>query len=240
MKTLDGPQSGARGDVVASRNHYGQHHRKRGRPKKKCTSDRLWSDAAMRAVAEAWDNLTDEQYQAWAVAGPRVRSRKVLGKSSRLDARGFFSKINLPRAHVGQTLLTWPPAVADFGSNPAKAFTIAHDSRGVVLHLTLARAPADEIVVYASPPCNRGKRRNWDYRLLGLLSSPIKGVNDISVLYMKKYGLPLEGKRVFIRTRQEINGWRGEPWEASAVVPPREGGSGSRRGRQANGAKQGV
>jgi hypothetical protein len=240
MKTLDGPQVGSCGEVVASRNHYGQHHRKRGHPKKRRTADRLWSDAAMRAVAEAYDNLTEEQWRAWAIAGPREPSRKVLGKTGHLDARAFFSKINLPRAHVGQPLLTDPPAQADFGSNPVEAFTISHDRRGIVLQLVLARAPADEIVVYASPHCNRGKRRNWDCRLLGLLSSPVKGVNDITVLYIKKYGVPPEGKRVFIRTQQQINGWRGKPWEASAVVPPKEDASGSRKGRQARGADQRV
>jgi hypothetical protein len=240
MKTLDGPQVGACGETVASRNHYGQHHRKRGHPKKRRTADRLWSDAAMRAVAEAYDNLTDEQWRAWAIAGAKEPSRKVLGKAGHLDARAFFSKINLPRAHVGQPLLTDPPAQADFGSNPVEAFTISHDRRGIVLQLVLARAPADEIVVYASPHCNRGKRRNWDCRLLGLLSSPVKGMNDITVLYIKKYGVPPEGKRVFIRTQQQINGWRGKPWEASAVVPPKEDASGSRKGRQARGADQRV
>jgi hypothetical protein len=65
-------------------------------------------------------------------------------------------------------------------------------------------------------------------------------VNDITVLYIKKYGVPPEGKRVFIRTQQQINGWRGKPWEASAVVPPKEDASGSRKGRQARGADQRV
>ena len=51
MKTFDGPQSGARGDVVASRNHYGQHLRTRGRPGKRFTVARFQSDTAMRIVA---------------------------------------------------------------------------------------------------------------------------------------------------------------------------------------------
>jgi hypothetical protein len=59
MRTLDGPQTGARGDVVASRNHYGQHLRKRGRPGKRLTVARFQSDTAMRIVAEAWNHLAE-------------------------------------------------------------------------------------------------------------------------------------------------------------------------------------
>jgi hypothetical protein len=194
----------------------------------------------MRIVSEAWENLTDEQYHAWHVAGPSVPSRTVLGKSGRLDGRGFFSKINLPRARLGQELLSEPPSPANFGPNPVVAFIIANDGSGIALKLALARVPAGEIMVYGSPPCNRGKRRCWDLRVLGLLRAPVKGVNDITELYVKKYGVPPVGKRVFIRTRQQMNGWQDKPWETSAVVPPRERGSGSRRGGQGRGATQGV
>jgi hypothetical protein len=85
MRTLDGPQSGARGDVVASRNHYGQHLRKRGRPGKRLTIARFQSDTAMRIVAEAWNHLAEEQRDRWCLAGPYLPSRAVLGKASRLD-----------------------------------------------------------------------------------------------------------------------------------------------------------
>ena len=169
MRTLDGPQSGARGDVVASRNHYGQHLRKKGRPRKRLTLARFQSDTAMRIVAEAWNDLTDAQRDRWYVAGPHVPSRKVLGKAGRLDGRGFFSKVNLPRARLGQELLLEPPAEESFGRNPAVAFTITNDKWDFAMELTLSRAPTEEIMLWASPPCNAGKRRNWDYRVLGLL-----------------------------------------------------------------------
>src|ERR1035438_4584020 len=121
MRTLDGPQSGARGELVASRNHYGQHLRKKGHPRKRLTVARDEADKAMFIVAEAWNNLTDAQQDRWYVAGPHVPSRKVLGKAGRLDGRGFFSKVNLPRARLGQELLLEPPEQTDFGRNPAVA-----------------------------------------------------------------------------------------------------------------------
>jgi hypothetical protein len=240
MKTLDGPQIGAHGEVVASRNHYGQHLRKKGHPKKLLTAARLQSDTAMRIVAEAWNNLTDEHRDRWYVAGPYVPSRKVFGKAGRLDGRGFFFKANLPRARLGQELLPEPPAQAGFGRNPAVAFIITNDKWDFAMELTLARAPTEEIMLWASPPCNAGKKRNWDYRVLGLLQTPVEGVNNFRRLYVKRFGVPPVGKRVFVRIRQQTNGWRGDPWEGSAVVPPRDGGPESRSNRSGRGTNRGV
>ena len=228
MRTLDGPQSGARGDVVASRNHYGQHLRKRGRPGKQHTLARFQSDTAMRIVAEAWNNLSEAQRDRWCLTGPAVPSRKVLGKTGRLDGRGFFSKVNLPRARVGQELLLEPPPEESFAQNPAVAFTITNDKWDFAMELTLARTPTGDIMLWASPPCNAGKRRNWDYRVLGLLPTPVEGANSFRRQYVKRFGVPPVGAKVFLRVREQTNGWRGAPWEASAVVPPREGGSQSR------------
>ena len=133
----------------------------------------------------------------WYLAGPYVPSRKVLGKAGRLDGRGFFFKVNLPRARLGQELLLEPPAQPGFAQNPAVAFTITNDKWDFAMELTLARAPTEEIMLWASPPCNAGKRRNWDYRVLGLLQTPVEGANNFRRLYVKRFGVPPVGKRVF-------------------------------------------
>ena len=240
MKTLYEPESGVHGEVVARRNHYGQHLRKRGHPRKRLTVARYQPDTAMRIVAEAWNKLPDEQGDRWYVAGPQVPSRKVFGKAGRLDGRGFFFKANLPRARLGQELLLEPPAQAGFGRNPAVAFTIINDKWDFAMELTLSRVPTEEIMLWASPPCNAGKRRNWDYRVLGLLPTPVEGANNFRRLYVKRFGVPPVGQRVFVRVRQQTNGWRGEPWEGSAVVPPSEGGSGSQSNRSGRVRTRGV
>ena len=103
------------------------------------------------------------------------------------------------------------------------------------MEFALARAPTEEIMLWASPPCNAGKRRNWDYRVLGLLATPVEGANNF-----RRLGMPPVGKRVFVRVQQQTNGWRGEPWEGSAVVPLREGASGSRSDRRGRGRARGV
>ncbi len=88
------------------------------------TVARVQADTAMRIVADAWNDLTDEQRDRWHVTGPYVSSRKVIGKAGHLHGRGFFFKVNLPRARLGQELLLKPPAQAGFSRNPAVAFTI--------------------------------------------------------------------------------------------------------------------
>jgi hypothetical protein len=173
----------------------------------------------MSAVSAGWEGLSDEQREAWEVAGAKVPSRRVLGKAGRLDGRGCFAKVNLPRARLGQELLKEPPARVVFDPNPVTGFTIVRGRKGTTLTLTLDRRPVQELLVYGSPPCNQGKRRCWDLRVLGLLAGAAKGPNEITELYAAKYGLPRAGKRVFIRVRQQMMGWRGDAWEGNAVVP---------------------
>ena len=43
---------------------------------------------------------------------------------------------------------------------------------------------------------------------------------DINALYAARFGAPAVGKRVFIRTVQQINGWQDQPQTFSARVPP--------------------
>ena len=45
------------------------------------------------------------------------------------------------------------------------------------------------------------------------------GVSDITELYVAIYGIPPVGTRVFIHTRQQINGWQDTPERTTAVVP---------------------
>jgi hypothetical protein len=43
-------------------------------------------------------------------------------------------------------------------------------------------------------------------------------VADITDLYVAKHGVPPAGKRIFIQTLQQINGWRDRPKTTSARV----------------------
>ena len=101
----------------------------------------------------------------------------------------------------------------------------------IVLQLSVPSAPAGLVKVLGSPPCNAGRRFCGDFRYLGLLPAPDGGMCDITELYVKKFGNPPPGSRVFIRTRQVMDGQQDLPVQTDAVVP----GRGKRRrapGRQ--------
>jgi hypothetical protein len=47
----------------------------------------------------------------------------------------------------------------------------------------------------------------------------VSAIGDITKLYVDKYGVPPVGKRVFIHTRQQVNGLRDAAKQITAVVP---------------------
>ena len=74
-------------------------------------------------------------------------------------------------------------------------------------------------MVFGQEPCSRGRyqRRNVSY--LGLLPPPIGGLSEITRLYKAKFGEPHPGRKIFIVTCQEKDGWKGLDQETSATVP---------------------
>jgi len=54
----------------------------------------------------------------------------------------------------------------------------------------------------------------------GTMPEAARGCSDITDLYGEAFGVPPVGRRVFIRTRQLINGWEDDFKETWADVPP--------------------
>jgi hypothetical protein len=236
MKELNVPQSGKWGDHVVRRNHYGQYVCKYSPPQKRRTADKGDVESDFQKVSEAWEDLPDEKRPAWSIGATRVRSRARLGKTSALDARALFFKLNLAQLRMGLEVLTDFPGRADFGPNPVGLLTITWAGGRPVLKVRVSGVPAEPIKVYGSPPQNRAKLRCWDLRVLGWLPTPAGGESEITELYFKKYGAPPAGKRVFIGTTQQSNGWQGRQAATNAVVPDRKqaGRNGRHRGGPAS------
>jgi hypothetical protein len=89
----------------------------------------------------------------------------------------------------------------------------------------------EDIMLFASPPCNAGKSYCSNFSFIGLLTAPNEGISRITRLYLKKLKEPkklkryrhptLPGSRVFIRAAQEVNGWENKRYmlASSAVIP---------------------
>jgi len=89
-----------------------------------------------------------------------------------------------------------------------------------------------DLMVYSGAPFNPGADKNDLYAFIGLMPTPVGGESDITSLYLaklkqwrklkpKRYHIPLEGSRIFIRVWQQINGWVKEVgmFQTSALVP---------------------
>jgi len=77
--------------------------------------------------------------------------------------------------------------------------------------------------VLSSRWCSRGIwRRGNKFAIIGELPAATRGWSDITDLYVKAFGVPPVGQRVFIRTRQLLNGWEDDFKETCADVPPPE------------------
>ena len=157
MKTLAGPQSGALADIVASRNRSGQFLRKRVTPRNPRTAAQRRARKNIRKCALLWNQLTEPQRAAWCAAACEVLSRPRLGKPRPLDGQKFFNKINTVLATCGREPLLDPPPRPEFGPNPVVALTATNGPGGIALMLSLSETPTEDIMVFASPPCNAGR-----------------------------------------------------------------------------------
>jgi hypothetical protein len=239
MKRQKKNQSGALGDTVASRNRFGEYDRKRVSPKHPRTAPQLEVWGNMGYLSWLWNRLREDQRVAWRRRALEVHSRPNMLQSGKLDGPLLFKKINRVLATCGREPLFDPPPLPQFGPNPVEAFRIHKGRWGPVFKLKVsqdiqweARPPLEDIMVYGWTPLNAGVDKNDLYVFLGLLGPPAGGESDFTQRYMKKlkewrklapkrYHVPLEGAKVFIRVWQQENGWENQlgMFRASAFVP---------------------
>ena len=104
-------------------------------------------------------------------------------------------------------------------SNPVSGLIISGTDGAFSLKLALSAQPVQFIVVLGARPQNPGVSYVDHYKILGLLPGPEDGLSDITELYLAAFKLLPPGKRVFIQTLQQINGWRDLPKTISARIP---------------------
>ena len=211
MKEYDIPKSGKRGQSVAFRSRFGQCQRAHVPLNKRPTAAQRQSQSAFGSASLGWNNLTEEQRDAWCEFSKTVRSHPRGGQSGPLTGQMLYTAINRNQALLGLPPFVYPPERPVFGSNPIAALSIAQDSDGVALKLSVTKAPAADLLVFASRPYNAGRRYCDKFIYLGPLPIPAGGESDITASYVKKYGQPWPGSRVIILTVQQSNGWRDQP-----------------------------
>src|ERR1035438_2521119 len=219
MRELSNPQTGTLGTTVSLKTRYGQVRRQYVKPKNPRTPAQVRIRSNLGRVSARWRTLTEEQRVAWTLAARDTQSRHRLGRSSYLTGCQFFIKINCARAAVGLSQLVDPPKAPDFDANPVGAPVITNTGRAIALKLKVTGAPASEVVVLGVAPRRARVSYAWNFVALGLLPAPARGLSDITELYVARFGVPNVGTRVFVRTRQQINGWEDAPKQINAIVP---------------------
>jgi hypothetical protein len=219
MKARKGRFSGTIGNEVYVNSKYGQVVRSRPRRASRQTVARLRAQYDMAKVARAWQNRTQKQFVAWSIAALKANSRSPEGTAPSLDAYHLFCKINFSLAAAGLPLVMRPPKPEKFSPNPVGELDIMNRAGVVTLRLKVTEAPARYTFVLGSPPCSRGRSVRSNYSTIGLLPAPERGWSDITDPYVARFGLVPAATRVFIRTRQLINGWEDDFKDTNAVVP---------------------
>ena len=198
-----------------------RNHDKAVRRKKSRSADQREWNVAMGRTSSAWEYLTDEQRLLWNVAA----------KTWRMSGQRYFVKINARRLRDGLELLIEPPKPVRYDSKRVLKRLVITNRRGrIVLKLEVSPMPGARYTVWGSRPCNQGVSWCPNCPRLGPLPAPAGRWSDITALYFRKHDdyimaheLPVVGKRVYIRVRQERDEGPTLYEEIRAVVPAPEG-----------------
>ena len=188
-----------------------------GRPEKRRSAAQQEWTASVGCASQAWEYLTDEQRLTWNVAASTRRS----------TGQRYFVQINAPRIRDGKPLLTTPPPPEPPGPRLVLLELIITNRRDrISLKLRLAGVPTGRYTVWGARPCNRGLAGAPKCPRLGPLPASVNQLYNITSLYFLKHGpyidehrLPLPGKRIYIRLRQEFDNGPGIYQQVRAIVP---------------------
>ena len=212
-KVICPPQSGRVGDVVFVQSaRYGQIVRKYSPPRNPRSEAQQANRAGFGALASQWRGLPPDNRIQWNITADRDRTG--------LCGYNYFMKLNAARRHLGLSRLDLPPNhPPSFNPNPAGEVVVTGTGSQLSIKLPVPSQPAQYTLVEAAAPVSAGVRCVQAYRFVGLLPAPVDGWCDITALYVARYGVPTPGKVIFIRTRQQIDGWSDVGKITSAMAP---------------------
>ncbi len=219
MKIRKGRQSGTLGGEVSVDSKYGQVVRNRPHRPWRDTEARARSRYSWADNARLWRRLSDQQRAGWMAIARQTPCKSGDESGARLHGCQLLMKINCTLAGAGLPPVKDAPKRVKLGPNPVKGLRIRNRQGKVTLELELDRACAGYLVVLGSRPCSAGISVRNTYSTIGLLRGARRGWHDITALYVKRFGVPPAGWRVFIRTRQIVGGWGDEFADVHALVP---------------------
>jgi hypothetical protein len=219
MKIRKGRQSGSLDNVVFVNSKYGQVARSKPHRTRQDTEARQLARARCAYYARLWRTLTDEQQAGWTALARRTPCKGSADTGARMHGCQLLVKLNCAQAAAGLPRILDAPKPARLGPNPVQRLHLTNRQGQLKLELELRRGTRAHLLVLGSRPCSAGIRVRNTFSIIGVLLAPKRGRHDITELYLKKFGVPPAGTRIFIRTRQLINGWEDEFKDVHARVP---------------------
>ena len=136
----------------------------------------------MAEVAQGWDELEDWERDEWWKRAPYIRIRihhkwipegRPKARTRGMRGEEFYVSINRVLTLCGYERCRLPPPPPNIRANPVKQDLRIRWVKGrLVIKLGLRGAPANDIMVFASPPRRAGQRPGRNYAFLGLLPPP--------------------------------------------------------------------
>jgi hypothetical protein len=213
------PKSGRKGSVVYLNTRYGKVVRQYVRPRDPRTPEQQHKRSNLVAVCSRWRTLTPEQRAAWGFAAANNDFVTETGRRVRHNGYNFFVSLNMRRADLDLPQFDLPPAEPFFLPNPVAELVVTNTIGEITLKLRVPSPVAQYTLVQGAAPVRTGVRCVQHFPFLGLLPPPTDGWNDITELYVARYGVPKACTAIWIRTCQHIDGWTDVPKVARARVP---------------------
>ena len=205
--------------TVSQDGAFGQISRALAIPGNPRTEGQLNRRQVLGTMAHNWRTITEVQRLAWNEAGKVIRSDSRLGQSGPLSGFLLFVKVNCNLEIVGEPSVATPPAVPLFEANVVKGIELTNPGGVVAINLTCSGTSAAFNLVWATPPKSAGRFRPQDYFYLGELPAVVGGKADITALYTAKFGAPAAAQKVFVRSKQVLDGYDDLPHQWSGIVP---------------------
>jgi hypothetical protein len=201
MKIRRGRQSGSLDNSVSVDSKYGQVVRSKPRRSPRLTNARAEARNLFARISAMWRKLTDRQLEAWINAGKKAGTWSEDGKYTPISGFNLFVKVNCALATARLPLMMDAPASLPRGRNPVRALIITRQQDQIKLELKVDRIRVPHLFVLGSPPCSPGISFRSNYAIIGLLPAPVHRLCAITELYVKKFGVPPAGSKVFIQVR---------------------------------------
>jgi hypothetical protein len=217
-KRISVPESGKVGPFVNLSTRYGQVQKQLTVPRDPRAPGQLACRSNMAYVSRRWQFLTDPQRSAWDLIAADSAVMGFLGRSTSLPGYNLYVQTNVFRMDIGLSVYDLPQALPPFSPSPVAELLASIEGGVFKLKLHVLSPPVEHTLVLGARPCSAGIRCVQHFPFLGFLPAPVDGWCDITDLFVKRYGVPVTGKAIFIRTRQHINGWNDQPKQVRAVV----------------------